>query len=89
MVVLIHSDENLIAGEARIYALLARLSLLLDDPSFAQTLIDQKIMTDRITDTNDPRYGLIGASTTGEGNAEAWNVLESVLTLCLEASNRN
>ncbi len=86
---LIHSDENLIAGEARIYALLARLSLLLNDTSFAQTLIDQKIMTDRITDTNDPRYGLIGASTTGEGNAEAWNVLESVLTLCLEASTRN
>ncbi|MEE9339639.1 MAG: hypothetical protein V3U87_16315 [Methylococcaceae bacterium] len=46
-------------------------------------------MTDRITDTNDPRYGPIGASTTGEDNAEAWNVLESVLTLCLEAANRN
>ncbi len=46
-------------------------------------------MTDRITDTNDPRYGLIGASTTGEDNAEAWNVLESVLTLCLETANRN
>ncbi|MCK5830355.1 MAG: hypothetical protein KAH20_08635 [Methylococcales bacterium] len=84
---LVPNDQNLLNGEARIYALLARLAILLDDKSFATTLIDQKIMTDRISDPNDPRFGLIGASTTGVGNAEAWNILESVLTLCLESSS--
>ena len=83
---LVPSEQNLIGGEARIYALLARLALLLDDHSFASKLIDQKIMTDRISNPSDPRYGLIGVSTTDKGNAEAWNVLESVITLCLEAS---
>ncbi|MCK5831852.1 MAG: hypothetical protein KAH20_16280 [Methylococcales bacterium] len=80
------NEENLLNGEARIYAQLARLALLLDDKSFAAKLIDEKIMTDRIGDSNDPRYGLIGTSTTNAGDAEAWNVLESVLTLCHEAS---
>lgn len=83
---LIPGEEHLHNGEARIYALLARLALFLGDPSFASQLIEQKILTDRIDDTNDPRYGLIGLSTTTAGNAEAWNVLESVLTLCLEAT---
>ncbi len=86
---LIPETENLLNGEARIYALLARLAFLLDDSSFAATLIEDKILTDRITDPSDPRYGLIGASTTSAGDAEAWNVLESVLTLCLEAKQGN
>ena len=81
---LIPNEENLLNGEARIYALLARLALLLGDPDFAATLIEEKVLTDRISDPNDPRYGLIGASTTSAGDAEAWNILESVLTLCLE-----
>ena len=74
--------ENIVAGEARIYALLARLALWLGDSEFAVELIEDKILTDRITDPDDPRHGLIGGSTAGEGNAEAWNVLESLLTIC-------
>ena len=82
---LIADEENLVNGEARIYAQLARLALLLGDRGFAADLIESKILTDRISDPNDPRYGLIGVSTASANDAEAWNVLESVLTLCQEA----
>lgn len=77
--------DNLFRGEARIYAQLARLALLLNDAPFAARLIDEHILTDRVSDPADSRYGLIGKSTTSAGDAEAWNVLESLLTLCLEA----
>jgi hypothetical protein len=80
-----YSDENLINGEARIYAQIARLALLLDDHTFASKVITEKILTDRISDKNDPRYGQIGVSTASLNDAEAWNILESTLTLCLEA----
>ncbi len=82
---LVPSDENLLNGEARIYAQVARLALLLDDKPFAAQLISEKILTDRIADVNNPRYGQIGVSTASANDAEAWNVLESVLSLCLEA----
>ncbi len=84
---LVRGVENLLFGEARIYAQMARLALLLDDQEFANLVINEKIMTDRISDTSDARYGLIGKSTTSTGDAEAWNVLESVFSLCLNASN--
>ena len=77
--------ENLFYGEARIYAQLARLALLFGDNAFAGQVIDQKILTDRVSDPNDPRYGMIGISTTGSDDSEAWNTLESLLTICLEA----
>ncbi|MCP3683697.1 MAG: polysaccharide deacetylase family protein, partial [bacterium] len=86
---LTRGEANLFDGEARIYAQLARLALLLDDRDFASTIIESKILTDRINDTSDPRYGLIGASTAEANDAEAWNVLESVLTLCMEAKIKN
>jgi hypothetical protein len=78
--------ENLYEGEARIYALLARLALFLGEKGFASKVIEEKILTDRVTDPADERYGAIGVKTANEGDAEAWNVLESVYTLCLEAS---
>ncbi len=84
---LVRGVENLLFGEARIYAQMARLALLLDDQEFANLVINEKIMTDRISDPSDARYGLIGQSTTSAGDAEAWNVLESVFSLCLNASN--
>ncbi len=80
--------ENLTGGEARIYALAARLALQLGDRDFAADLIEKHILADRVTDSADPRHGQIGVSTANEGDAEAWNVLESVLTLCLEAGGR-
>jgi hypothetical protein len=80
--------DNLYFGEARIYALLARLALRLGDPALAAALIDAQIVPDRVTATGDPRYGLIGVSTADEGDAEAWNVLESVLTMCLAAGGQ-
>lgn len=82
---LIPELENLWYGEARIYALLARLALALGDHEFASELIERHILADRVDDPMDPSYGQIGVSTSGAGDAEAWNVLESVLTLCLEA----
>lgn len=75
--------ENLFNGEARIYAQLGRLALLMNDRTFALQLINEKILTDREGDTQDPRYGMIGLSTTGANDAEAWNTLEPLLTMCL------
>ena len=77
--------ESLFNGEARIYAQIARLALLLGDRDFSNQVINEKIITDRVADNTDPRYGMIGLSTTGANDAEAWNVLESVFSLCLNA----
>ena len=84
-----HGAENLFNGEARIYAQLARLALLFDDDAFAAQVIDAKLLTDRITDATDARYGMFGVSTAGAGDAEAWNTLESLLTLSLEAAKQD
>ncbi|MCK5728323.1 MAG: hypothetical protein KAH08_03790, partial [Methylococcales bacterium] len=80
--------DNSKTGEVRIYALLARLALLFDDKAFAHQLINDQILTDRISDPKHPRYGQIGISTASEGDADAWSTLESVLTLCLESSTK-
>ncbi len=79
-------DQNLINGEARIYALLGRLALVLGDRAFASQLIEEKILTDRVADPSDPRYGVIGVSTASDGDAEIWNIGESLLTICMEAA---
>ncbi|OED40962.1 hypothetical protein AB833_10735 [Chromatiales bacterium (ex Bugula neritina AB1)] len=86
---LVRGETNLFSGEARIYAQISRLAKLLDDDTFANSIIDEKIITDRISNTTDPLYGLIGKSTTGTGDAEAWNILESVFSLCLNSSPDN
>ena len=78
--------SNLVNGESRIYALAARLALRLGDQAFASTLVQQHILTDRVTDPTSPRFGFIGASTSNTDDAEAWNTLEAVLTLCQEAA---
>ncbi|MEC8023323.1 MAG: hypothetical protein VX223_05275, partial [Myxococcota bacterium] len=80
--------DNLWYGEARIYALMGRLALLLDEPEFATRLIDEQLMTDRVTDPQSPRFGAFGRKTVDEGDAEAWNVLESMLTICLAAGGQ-
>ncbi len=77
--------ENLVNGEARIYAQISRLALLLGDSSFSNQVINEKIITDRIGDSTDPRYGLIGVSTAGINDAQAFDVLESVFSICLNA----
>ena len=87
-VCLVHGLDNLFYGEARIYALLARLALTLGDEVFAGALIDTHILPDREVNPESPRYGSIGLSTADDQDAEAWNVLEAVLTLCLEAGGR-
>jgi len=78
-------SENLFNGEVRIYAQIARLALLLGDKDFSNQIINEKIITDRITNQSDARYGMIGLSTAGTNDAEAWNVLESVFSICLNA----
>ncbi len=80
---LVRGNENLFEGEARIYAQLARIALLMGEKSFAYQIITEKILTDRVGDSNDPQYGKIGISTASEDDAEAWNTLEPLLTLCL------
>jgi hypothetical protein len=82
---LARGSESLFNGEARIYAQVARLALLLGDRDFANQVINEEIISDRIADVADPRYGMIGLSTAGTNDAEAWNILESVFSLCLNA----
>lgn len=80
-------DENLIEGEVRIYALAARLALALQDGDVADRFIT-KITEDVDDDPSSPRYGAIGPSTASDDDAEAWNVLESVLSLCQRAGGK-
>ena len=82
---LVRGETNLFGGEARIYAQIGRLALWLDSPAYAAQMINEKILPDRISNPNDPRYGLIGNSTAADDDAEAWNVLESILTICQAA----
>ncbi len=82
---LLRGTENLFGGEARIYAQIARLALLLGDSAYSNQIINEKIITDLVDDPADPRFGLIGLSTTSANDAEAWNVLESVFSICLNA----
>ncbi len=86
---LLYEQENLFGGEARIYAQVARLAIWLGDVDYAKQLINDFIIPEWINDPNDPRYGLIGVSTTDPGNGEAWNVLESVLTMCMAAGGKS
>lgn len=79
--------ESLYSGEARIYAQVARLALLLGDKAFSTQLIDEQIIPDRIAEQTDPLYGMIGVSTAVTGDAEAWDHLESVFSICLNAVN--
>ncbi len=78
-------SEALFAGESRIYAQIARLALLLGDKEFSTRLIDEQLIPDRISDPTDPLYGMIGVSTATTGDAEAWDHLEAVYSICLNA----
>jgi len=82
---LYHGIDNRYNGDVRIYSLAARLALELGNPDFARSLIERHILFDRVDDPDDPFYGQIGSSTEPPGDADATNVLESVLTLCMEA----
>lgn len=70
-------------GEARIYAQLARLASYLGEDAFADALVREKILPDQVTDAASPLLGSIGKSTTDEDDAEAWNTLESLVTLAM------
>lgn len=80
---LVPDTENLHNGEARIYALLARLALILNANEFADQLIADKILSDRISDPQHPLFGMIGPSTAATGDAEIFNIVEPLLTICL------
>lgn len=82
---LIADFDNLVAGEARIYAQLARLAYYHNDIVFAIQVVNDKIMTDRVPATDTLRGGMIGISTANENDSEAWNTLEPLLTMCLIA----
>jgi hypothetical protein len=81
--------ENLIGGEPRIYAQVARLAIWLGDVDYAKQLLTDQVIPEWISNEADPRYGLIGISTAEDNSAEAWNVLESVLTLCMAAGGES
>ncbi|NNE06964.1 MAG: hypothetical protein HKN20_00245, partial [Gemmatimonadetes bacterium] len=74
-------EENLTDGDARIDALLARLALVLEERRWAARIARERILPDRVTDREDPRYGLIGKRSVDPDDAAAWNVLESIITL--------
>lgn len=76
--------DTLKAGEARIYAQLVRLAYYLGEPAFGDRLVREKLETDQVTDPKSALFGYIGKSTSEEGNAEAYNVLESLLGLAVQ-----
>jgi hypothetical protein len=82
-------QENLFGGEPRIYAQVARLAIWLGDVEYAKALLSSHVLPEWISAEADPRYGLIGISTAEANSAEAWNVLESVLTLCMAAGGES
>jgi hypothetical protein len=71
-------------GEARVYAQVARLALLLGDRGFAQKIISEKILPDQQTDPAAANFGYIGLRTAGTDDADGFNVLEALLALSLE-----
>jgi len=82
----LYSDfDNRYEGDVVIYALAARLAIELGDLTFASTLIEEHILTDRVGDSSSPFHGKIGLSTVPSEDADATQVLQSVLTLCQEA----
>lgn len=80
---LLSDTENLRNGEARIYALLARLALILRANEYADQIIAEKILSDRISDPEHPQFGMIGPSSAATGDAEIFNIVEPLLTLCM------
>eukprot|EP00122_Pirum_gemmata_P020848 Pgem_evm1s19460 len=82
------SGENLVNGEARIYAQLARMAYILGDVNYAKQVVNEKLMTDIIKDKDNELYGFIGKSTADQQNgkpynAESFNTLESLVTMCM------
>ncbi len=78
--------ENMTNGEARIYALVARLAARLGDATLAATMIEQHLLTDRDSNPSSNRFGFIGVSTANPNDAEAWDTLEAVVSLCEESN---
>ena len=76
--------DTLVQGEARIYAQVARLAYYLGDRAFGDKVISEKILTDQVPATGSPVAGSIGKSSTDDGDAEAWNTLESLAALALQ-----
>ncbi len=72
------------AGEARIYALLARLAYYLGDRAFGDEIIATKVLTDQVHEPESPVLGYIGRSTSDAGDGDAWNVLEALLALATQ-----
>lgn len=71
-------------GEARIYAQMVRLALLLGDRGFATQIINEKILPDQQTDPAAANFGYIGLRTAGADDADGFNVLEALLALSFE-----
>jgi hypothetical protein len=77
-------NDTLRQGEARIYAQLTRLAYYLGDRAFADRLVKEKLEPDQVNDARSPLDGYIGKSTAEVGDADAFNVLESILGLAIQ-----
>lgn len=75
--------QALANGEARIYAQLVRLALYLGDTAFADKVVAEKLLPDQVVFSGSPLYGSFGQDAAGDGDAEAWNTLETLLALLL------
>ncbi len=76
--------EALANGEARIYAQLVRLALYLGDTTFADKVVTEKLLPDQVVFVGSPLYGSFGQDSAADGDAEAWNTLETLLALLLQ-----
>ena len=76
--------EALPNGEARIYAQLVRLALTRGDKPFADKVVTEKLLPDQVVFSGSPLFGSFGQDAAVDGDAEAWNTLETLLALLLQ-----
>ena len=81
-------DNTLRNGEVRIYAQAARLAYYLGDRTFGDKLVRDKILPDQNLNAGAATLGNIGMSTSEQGDAEAWNTLESLVTLAQQRGSK-
>ena len=74
-------EEFLFYGSTRIYSLLVRLALTLNDRAFAKDLIDTIIVQDVNKEVGSEIFGSFGMFSS-EDDPAAYNQLEGILSLC-------
>ncbi|KNC77463.1 hypothetical protein SARC_10074 [Sphaeroforma arctica JP610] len=81
-------DENLWIGEARIYSQFANLAYTLNRHDIAIDIMNERVISDRVTSPTSPVRGCIGVSASTD-NCEAFNTLEALNRMCIVAQGES